>query len=256
MSDSKVLASPPGECCTKTVQHSGTAVGVFEDLNGVNTYVSYPPTRQERYRRVIFFFADVFGPMYINNQLIMDYFASKGYLVLGPDYFEGDFVFHHYGVEPDFDLGKWVGPKREKAYQLVPTFVDAAKAKFGTTETKYAAVGYCFGGPDVLGLTATDWLAAGAIAHPAMLDEDHFVNSKRPLFLSCAETDHTFPTDARHRSEELLRDSAFKPEYHFQVFARVAHGFAIRGNPDVPHERWAKEQSANGIIGWFDRFCN
>lgn len=50
------------------------------------------------------------------------------------------------------------------------------------------------------------------------------------------ETDHTFPTDARHRSEELLRDSAFKPEYHFQVFARVAHGFAIRGNPDVPHE--------------------
>ena len=80
MSDSKVLASPPGECCTKTVQHSGTAVGVFEDLNGVNTYVSYPPTRQERYRRVIFFFADVFGPMYINNQLIMDYFASKGIL--------------------------------------------------------------------------------------------------------------------------------------------------------------------------------
>jgi dienelactone hydrolase len=35
-------------------------------------------------------------------------------------------------------------------------------------------VGYCFGAPFVLDVCATDIVKAGAIAHPAFLDEDHF----------------------------------------------------------------------------------
>ena len=56
-----------------------------------------------------------------------------------------------------------------------------------------------------------------------------------PLFLSCAETDHTFPAPSRHRAEELL--TAGKRTFHIQLFSGVEHGFALRGNMEDPYER-------------------
>lgn len=83
-----------------------------------------------------------------------------------------------------------------------------------------------------------------------------------------SETDFTFPLESRRRAEDLL--IAAKAKYHIQVFSGVSHGFAVKGNPDVEQERecnssssilnltviqgWAKEESARGVIGWFDRF--
>ncbi|TFY77139.1 hypothetical protein EWM64_g6871 [Hericium alpestre] len=252
MPSAPVLAAPPGECCFKTVQHTGTPVGTWEHVGGMDTYIAYPPTRQKRYESVVLFFSDVYGSLYINNQLLIDYFASHGYLVLGPDYFEGDPIFKHRGVEPDFDTNAWIEPKRKRAYELLPPWIEAVKAKYGAQQTKYAAVGYCFGARTCL-TRASDWLAAGAIAHPAFLTEDHFQHLKQPLLLSCAEIDHTFPLNSRRRAEDIL--IARGADYHFQVFGKVAHGFAVRGDPAVPEQKWAKEESARGIVAWFDRFC-
>lgn len=115
-----------------------------------------------------------------------------------------------------------------------------------------ASVGYCFGGPYVLKDLATGLATAGAIAHPASLTDDDFRAVKAPIFLSCAETDGTFPAESRHKAEEILVEK--KASYHFQLFSGVSHGFAVRGDPDDENERWAKETSAWGIIGWFNRF--
>ncbi|TFY82903.1 hypothetical protein EWM64_g1110 [Hericium alpestre] len=251
MASERVLAAPPGECCTKTVQHAGDAVGVWDEISSLKTYVSYPPQKSETYDRIILFFTDVFSPVYINNQLISDWYASRGYLVLAPDYMEGDPVYLH-REKPGFNLLEWVQPKRDRANGLVPPWLKGAKAKYGNASTKYFAVGHCFGGPDVLDLCATDWLAAGAFAHPAFLNEEHFEKAKKPLLLSCAEVDFTFPIESRRKAEDIL--VAKMAEYHIEVFAKVSHGFAIRCNLDVPHERWAKEKCAASVIDWFDRF--
>lgn len=90
------------------------------------------------------------------------------------------------------------------------------------------------------------------------------------LLLGFSETDFTFPLESRRRAEDLL--IAAKAKYHIQVFSGVSHGFAVRGNPDVEQERecicsfvpsivnltviqgWAKEESARGVISWFNRF--
>jgi len=236
----------------KAVRHIGDPVGAFEDINGLNTYVSHPAAKQERYQHIILYFADVWSPLFKNNQLLMDFYASNGYLVLGPDCFEGEPV-NKAREKPDFDPELWWQPKRERANETVPTWIEAAKAKYGTERTKYAAVGYCFGASDVLNCAATDWLSAGAIVHPAFLNESHFTNVKQPVLLSCAETDYRFPTASRHRAEELLVGT--KAEYHFQLFSGVEHGFAIRGDPSVPRIKWSKEESARSVVGWFDRFC-
>ena len=88
-----------------------------------------------------------------------------------------------------------------------------------------------------------------------------------PLFLSCAEIDHTFPTEFRNRAVDIL--NAEKKKYCLQLFQGVEHGFALRGNLDDPYERkctiivlgfvgltpapgWTKEQSLRGIADWFD----
>lgn len=90
----------------------------------------------------------------------------------------------------------------------------------------------------------------GAFAHPAFLKEHHFENIKRPLFLSCADNDFTFTSEARVKGAQILRE-ANKP-YGLQVFSGLEHGFALRCDLSKPYERWAKEQSVKSIVEYFD----
>lgn len=58
---------------------------------------------------------------------------------------------------------------------------------------------------------------------------------KEPLFLSCAEVDHTFDTPSRRRALEILQTK--KKPYQLQLFSGVEHGFALRGDLENPYER-------------------
>ncbi|KAI0721211.1 Alpha/Beta hydrolase protein [Fomitopsis betulina] len=238
------IARAPGDCCIKTVEHSGTARGTTEKIAGIDTYVARPAELGEK-RKVILFFADVYGPFFLNSQLIMDYWASNGYLVLALDYFEGDPVQNYlhkvgenYRIEFDFVPGKMI-----RAKQITPDWVEAVREQYG----------YCFGAPFVMESVAKDWVTAGAFGHPAVLRDHHFRDMKKPLLLSCAEVDHTFPLEFRRRAEDIMIE--IKATYHIQVFSGVTHGFSLRGNVKDPIAKWAKEQSASTIMSWFDNFC-
>ncbi|KAF9497704.1 alpha/beta-hydrolase [Pleurotus eryngii] len=250
-SPSPVIAGPPSDCCFTTVQHVGTPVGQTITIAGVPTYVSTP---KADLKKVILFFPDVFGPFYINNQLLQDSFAANGYLVLG-----------------GFDRSAWFAKARVNAADVLPGWIDGVRQKYGVHGISYSAVGksidtteadkfqstwhylgYCFGAPYVFELLGGDMLSAGAVAHPTLINEDHLYKIQKPLLLSCAEIDFTFPLDKRRRAEDILIEH--KANYHFQIFSGVAHGFAIRGDPSVENTRWAKEQSAKSIVEWFDRF--
>lgn len=78
------LAHAPGDCCIKAVQHTGTARGEVFSIADVPTYVVSPlgggsDVSQAPFKKIVLFFSDVYGPLYINNQLVMDYFASQGW---------------------------------------------------------------------------------------------------------------------------------------------------------------------------------
>ncbi|KAF9042324.1 Alpha/Beta hydrolase protein [Panaeolus papilionaceus] len=246
--ESPVLAGPPGDCCVRGVKHTGEPVGSKKTIAGVETYVSNPPSSSGT-KKVVLFFADVFGPFYVNAQLLQDYFASRGFHVVGLDYFFGDPI-HHHNDDPDFDRAAWMTKVRGLAKEATPRWVSAIREIYGA-DAKYSAVGYCFGGPFALEAATTDDIAAAAFAHPAFLNEDHFKNIKKPLLLSCAEVDHTFPAESRRRAEDILAE--VKATYHVQLFSGVSHGFATRGDPEVENSRWAKEESARSIIEWFIR---
>ena len=114
---------------------------------------------------------------------------------------------------------------------------------------------YCFGAPYVMNSLAPSRgsppvCEVGAFAHPAFLKEAHFEKIERPLFLSCAETDFTFETDARNKAITILREA--KKPYHLQLFSGVEHGFALRCDLNDAYQRWCKEESAAGMARYFD----
>ncbi len=78
-STSPTLAGPPGECCRQTVHHVGTPRGTLESIADVQTYIARPAGASDTDTdRVILFFSDVFGALYTNAQLVMDYCADNG----------------------------------------------------------------------------------------------------------------------------------------------------------------------------------
>ncbi|THU91063.1 alpha/beta-hydrolase [Dendrothele bispora CBS 962.96] len=254
------LAGPPGDCCfSKGVKFEGTPVGKVVTIAGAETYISEPQTSSNASsgggkKKVILFLPDVHGPFFDNTKLVQDYFAENGFYVVGIDYFFGDIVDAH-DNEPGFDRQAWMKKSQVQAAEVLPKWYEAVKEMYGTcADANYCSVGYCFGAPYVLEWTTTGEIVAGAFAHPAFLNEDHFRGVKRPLLMSCAETDHTFPLPARRRAEDLLIEA--KAQYHIQVFSGVAHGFALRGDPNIPDTRWAKEECASCVVRWFNRFIN
>jgi len=225
---SPVLAGPPGDCCVKGVKHFGEPSGETITIAGVQTYISKPPPAKDSSHDK----------------------KTQGFTVLGIDYFLGDPINLHLD-EAGFDFAAWIAKSRQRAKEVFPKWIKEVREIYGTN-AKYCAVGYCFGASFALELATTDDVVAAAFAHPGSLNEDHFKQITKPLLLSCAETDKTFPKESRRRAEDILEE--VKATYHVQIFSGVEHGFGTRGDPDVENSRWAKEKSAQGIVEWFIRF--
>ncbi|EQB54180.1 dienelactone hydrolase [Colletotrichum gloeosporioides Cg-14] len=243
------LANPSGECCLKGTIHEGEARGSWEVIADVETYVSKPPTDKAN-GHVVLYFPDVWG-MFVNGLLVMDAFAHAGYLVLGLDYFRGDPVWKHRKnrndtSNPDFDYEAWKRKHTAFADVAVPKWVDAVKQRYGTEATGFACVGYCFGAPYVCDELAKDAVMVGAFAHPAFLKGHHFLNLKKPLFMSCSEIDHTFDVPSRRRALDILQSE--KKIYHYQLFSGVEHGFALRGDPKDSYQREIGNGRAAAIL--------
>ncbi|RXW15381.1 hypothetical protein EST38_g10474 [Candolleomyces aberdarensis] len=248
---SPVLAGPITEHCIEGAKHAGEPVGTNVTIADVPTYLSEPTTPpSDEKKKVLLFFSDIYSPFYVNNQLLQDYFASEGFNVVGIDYFFGDPIQAHDG-QPGFNMTAWFNKSREQAERALPGWIEAVRTKYGA-DAKYAAVGYCFGAPYALEISATDKVVAGAFAHPSGLVEAHFSNLTKPLLLSCAETDSSFPTASLRRAVDIL--AGRKATYHLQVFSGVSHGFATRADPNDANAVWAKEESARSVVGWFNRF--
>lgn len=90
------------------------------------------------------------------------------------------------------------------------------------------------------------------------------------MSISAAETDSIFPTEKRHKSEEILRKVG--QPYQINLFSgvevcvvptrqlymiakvRVQHGFAVRSDISVKIQKWSKEQAFYQAVAWFDQY--
>lgn len=63
-----------------------------------------------------------------------------------------------------------------------------------------------------------------------------------PLFLSCAEVDHTFDLPSRRKALDILQSG--QKTWQLQLFSGVEHGFALRGDPKDPYQRKSCDMEA------------
>ncbi|KAF6745240.1 Alpha/Beta hydrolase protein [Ephemerocybe angulata] len=250
--DSPTLAGPIGPHCTQGTKLVGRGIGSNITIADVPTYFTSPTVApgEGQPKKVLLFYSDVYGAFHTNNQLLQDYFATQGFYVLGIDYFFGDPIQAHDG-EVGWNQAAWFQKSRQQAADALPKWIAAVREQYGS-DAKYSAAGYCFGGIYAVQAGASDDFVAAAFAHPAELTEDHFNQLKKPLLLSCAETDATFPTPSRNRAADILAKN--KARYHLQVFSGTVHGFATRGDPADENALWAMEESRRSIAQWFNRF--
>jgi dienelactone hydrolase len=64
--------------------------------------------------------------------------------------------------------------------------------------------------------------------------------------------DFLFPTEKRRESEDILPKTG--QPYQINLFSGVEHGFAVRGDPKQPVQKFAKEQAFLQAVQWFTQY--
>ncbi|UNI18050.1 hypothetical protein JDV02_004346 [Purpureocillium takamizusanense] len=249
-------SNPPGSCCSVGTLFEGTPTGQdikIGDSKQIDAYVAKPPEGKARKGAGILYIPDVIG-IWQNSKLMADNFAASGYTTLIIDLFNGDPV--PLNITPPFDFMKWLnegsdGKNPHTTEQVDPIIVAGVKALRELGVDKVAAVGYCFGAKYVVRHYKSG-IAAGFLAHPSFVTEEELAAIEGPLSIAAAETDHIFPADKRHKSEEILAKTG-KP-WQINLYSDVEHGFAVRGKLEVQAQKFAKEQAFRQAVTWFDTF--
>lgn len=248
-----MASNPAGSCCYQGVKHEGDFVGTFDKIDDFEVYISEAPDKSRD--NAILILTDVIGHRFNNANLIADAFAKNGYFVLMPDLFYGDPIQLNRGG--DFDIQKWFKGDYNSEHKphtpeivdpIVKKSIEALRTKYGVK--KIGAVGYCFGGKYVVRFLKPGQVDVGYSAHPSFVEEDELKAIEGPFAISAAETDSIFPTEKRHRSEEILKDTG-KP-YQINLYSGVEHGFAVRGDPDNRVGNYAKESAFLQAVQWFE----
>ncbi|KAL2109461.1 hypothetical protein VUR80DRAFT_2448 [Thermomyces stellatus] len=249
-----MASNPPSKCCTVGVKFSGEPTGKDIKIAGKwDGYLATPAPEKAHAGAGILYLPDVIG-IWQNSKLMADQLAANGYLCLVVDLFNGD-PMSLGDRPPGFDFMAWLNHgsdgKNPHTPEAVDPIVEAAaktlKEEYGIT--KLGAVGYCFGAKYVVRHYKSG-IKVGYLAHPSFVTEEELAAIQGPLAISAAETDAIFPSDKRHKSEEILKDTGHP--YQINLFSGVDHGFAVRGRQEEKVERFAKEQAFLQAVTWFD----
>lgn len=247
-----MASNPPSQCCTVGVRHDGEPTGTKTKVGKYDAYVAEPKGKKHD-GVALLYIPDVIG-IWQNSQLMADDFAANGYYTLIIDVFNGDPL--SLNRPADFDFMKWLtggsDGKNPHTKEAVDPIVELAlKHLKDQGFTKIGALGYCFGAKYVA-RHYKNGIKVGYFAHPSFVDEDELAAITGPLSIAAAETDEIFPTEKRHKSEEILQKTG--QPYQINLYSHVVHGFSVRCDLSKKPEKFAKEQAFYQAVQWFDNF--
>jgi len=242
-----MASHPPSQCCTVGVKHEGEPTGKKIMIgDNIEAYVAEPTGKNIHKDVAILIAPDVIG-IWQNSQLIADQFAANGYYTLLADLFYGDPLA--LDRPADFDFMAW---RAKHPVERVDKVIEAALADLKQKGfKKIGSVGYCFGAKSVVRFLAKGkGVDVGYVAHPSFVDEEELEAIAGPLSIAAAETDAIFPTEKRHKSEVILKDT--KQPYQITLYSGVVHGFTVRGDMSKKTDKYGKEAAFIQAVQWFD----
>ncbi|KAL5537020.1 hypothetical protein ACEPAF_843 [Sanghuangporus sanghuang] len=241
--------------CVTGVTHEGEPTGKIEGINGVQTYVAFPPTGKEYDKtKAILYLTDVFGIQLANNRLLVDDFAKNGFQTYAPDLLNGDPIVT---MDGSFDRETW--SSRHGPEQTRPTLDKAIAGLKERGVNEFAAVGYCFGARYVFDLAFDKEIKVAAVAHPSRLkvpeDLERIKTTGIPLLINSCEVDKQYPIESQKIGDDILGGGKMEAgAYKRAYFAGCVHGFAVRGDLSNPQIKAGKEQAFANTVEWFWKF--
>ncbi|KAF8578489.1 dienelactone hydrolase endo-1,3,1,4-beta-D-glucanase [Ramaria rubella] len=259
------------EQCVQGNLLNGTPEGSFE---GPAYY--HPASTPSK--RAIIISTDIFGLKLINSKLIADQYSKRlNCDVWVPDLFEG------YGKPPlkESQLApllndvpgtpvpflsflKFIWTVITNLPGLIrnrPTVVDNRMTTFLKRikeEKKYekiGAIGFCFGGAQVVRLASADLFDSAIVAHPGPTTKAQVEAMKIPTSWICAEEDRAFGPKRRAETEAIFKrkqEANSSLKYEFRDYKGTVHGFGCRPNLNNPDIKKAFESAFEQAVTWFD----
>lgn len=227
-------------CCLEKSLHEGDERGSFYDVAGISCYSTGEEYGNER---VIVISTDVFGFKLKNILLIADKLAELGKSrVLIPD------ILNNEPVTQPFE--KWFA--RHTPEITSPIFSGfLSRFRQEVSPKSLFGIGYCFGAKFVVqNLSEKGLLDAGAIAHPSLVSEEEVEGIMKPIIISAAQNDDSFPPELRHKTEEILSKRTTL-KWELTSFSQVSHGYSVRGDISNLQVKYAKEKTLSDQIMFF-----
>ncbi|KAJ9127654.1 hypothetical protein QFC24_001064 [Naganishia onofrii] len=154
-----------------------------------------------------------------------------------------------------FDLMGWLAKHGEEAvHSVLDPVMDGLKEE---GVTKFAAVGYCFGGKYTVRLAIQKRISIGMIAHPSLLQvpEDlealKKVTSEIPMLFITCETDFQYGPEKQKVGDDILANGTTEGEGYKRIYYDGCdHGFAVRGDKSNPKVKFGKEDAFKQTVEW------
>ncbi|KAK1222384.1 hypothetical protein PQX77_014780 [Marasmius sp. AFHP31] len=229
----------------------GEPRGKIIEVAGVNTYVSLPCGEQKPKDEAIVLLTDVFGLPLVNNKLIADDFAAKGYAVFVPDYLNGDPAP---ADDPNFNLTEWLA--RHGPEQTLPPTHAVLGALREKGVKKIGVTGYCFGGVYTTFLSQVNEIEVAVMSHPSLFTipddvETLAANSTVPVEIHSADLDAILTPQLAKQVDDIF--AGYSAGYQRFAYAGVGHGFAVRPeNASDPVQIGAKQLAFERAVSWFE----
>lgn len=225
--------------------------GSYEEIGGYKTYVTGPADAT----KAIVVVYDIFGyfDQTVQGADILAFSdAHQKYKIYMPDWFEGKPCpiewYPPDNEEKQKGLSNFFATfPAPKVAGKVPAYVDAVK-QHNSTVTKFALIGYCWGGKVVALTTKADTnpFSAAAAIHPAMVDAADAEGIKIPTMLLASKDE---PVDEVKKFENNLQGPK-----HVEIFKDQIHGWmAARSNLEDPRVKEEYERGYKAILTFFKK---
>ncbi|CDO76693.1 hypothetical protein BN946_scf184975.g2 [Trametes cinnabarina] len=252
----------PG-CVTGSL-HVGTPQGTETKVGGINAYVVGDADSQ----RVIVFGCDIFGWRFVNNRLLADEYASHGFRVVVPDFFNGwelprwtlnandpvrerKSLFTRFVLVPLslFVIAPWVLRNLPRQVSAISTVTAALRAP--TPSPKVGYVGFCWGGR--FAISQNHLFDATVSAHPGLVKFPNELDGiKKPFSLAVAADDPYFDRMRAQETERILKERGLT-DVQVVVYEGVQHGWTARANLAHPVQKKARDDAVKQVVNWFGR---
>ncbi|KAA8548573.1 hypothetical protein F0562_000160 [Nyssa sinensis] len=237
MTTSQCFDNPPTLCST-------CGAGIVQEIGGLKTYLTGPQDS----KLAILLISDVFGYEAPNLRKLADKVAAAGFLVVVPDFFNGDPVDLS---NPRMDRESW-----RKAHGT-DKGCDDAKAVIAALRSKgvsaIGAAGFCWGGVVVVKLARSDDIQAAVILHPGRITEDEINEVKTPVAILGAEIDSASPPEQLKHFGEILSAKS-EVDSFVKIFPGVSHGWTVRYSGDDESAIKSAEEAHCDMLNWFMKY--